>query len=285
MQLPIICMSRQEGRRVPPKLAPIGALAALWRQLGTLGPPLPPDLTAGELRTIVFDELQRLPQAAYKLGLKRSAILERQVNGAAAETLDADELAASQHEVILRTHNEAGSLPRTPLGVTPLLIERSGGIALTAADLLMGLLLAKAEIKVTAGCAMNATVVIAHLANGRRALVSVRATDPIIMDAPRRTARETVYRLDESTARALGAKGGALIEAPFEDAFGLQVFKNLRRICSDLPNLEGHAVLGLPPEEFLDLVLALYPSLRAVEYSPIWGAEAAVHFRRRRPSA
>lgn len=284
MQLPLICMSRQEGRRVP-SLTPIGALAALWRQLGASGPPLPPDLTAGELRTIVADELQRLPQAAYHLGLQRSAILERQANGAAAETLDTDELAASQHELILRAHSEAGSLRRTPLGVTPLLIERAGGFAVTAADLLLGLLLTKAEIEVTAGSGIGSTIVVAHLANGRRALISVRATEPIIVDAPQRTARETVYRLDASTTRALGAKVGALIEAPFDDAFGLQVFKDLRRICTDLPHLEGHPLLGLPPEEFLDAVLTLFPSMRVIEYCPIWGAEASVHFRHRRPSA
>lgn len=285
MQSTIICMSRQGDRPAPSKPVPVWQLARLWRQLGASGPPLPPDLTAGELRAIVSDELRCLVQHAYKLGLQRSAILERQVNGTAAETLDADELVTSQHELILRAHSEAGSLRRTRLGVTPLLIERAGGFAVTAADLLLGLLLAKVEIEVTAGSGIGSTIVIAHLANGRRALISVRAAEPIIVDAPQRTARETVYRLDASTTRALGTKVSALIEAPLEDAFGLQVFKDLRRICADLPNLDGHPVLGLPPEEFLGAVLTLYPSLRMVEYHPIWGSEAAVHFRRRRPSA
>lgn len=285
MQLPVICMSRQGDRPAPSEPTPVGQLARLWRQLGFAGPPLPPDVTAADLRATINDELRRVLQLAYRSGLQRSAILERQVNGAAAETLDADELATSQHELILQAHSEAGRLRRTPLGVTPLLIERAGGFTVTAADLLLGLLLAKAEIEVTAGSGMGATIVVAHLANGRRALISVRATEPIIVDAPQRTAREAVYRLDAPTARALGAKVGALIEAPFEDGFGLQALKDLRRICADLPHLEGHPVLGLPPEEFLDAVLTLYPSLRTVEYHPIWGAEAAIHFRRRRPSA
>lgn len=283
MQSRIICMSRQGDRPARSEPTPVGQLARLWRQLGATGSPLPSDVTAADLRTVIANELGRLLQPAYRLGLQRSATLEGACRQ--SETLDADELAASQHELVLYAHSEARRLPRTPLGVTPLLVERAGGFARTAADLLVGLLLAKAEIDVVAGCTLDATVVVARLANGRRALASVWAAEPIVMGEPQLIGRERVHHLGEAAAHALGLKFGTLIEAPFDDAFGLQVFKDLRRICADLPNLDGHTVLGLLPEEFLDLVLPLYPSQRAVEYHPIWGAEAAVHLRRRRPSA